>query len=57
MEIQRLLKNSGDVGSVLFIEKIHEGFARRRDPRALVVKIFQLEIAEPEIDDGSGVFF
>ena len=57
VKIQCLFKDGSDIRGVFFIEKIHEGFAGRRDQRALVIEVFQFEIIEPELDDGAGVFF
>ena len=57
VKIQCLFKDGSDIRGVFFIEKVHEGFAGRCDQRALVIKVFQLEIIEPEINDGAGVFF
>jgi hypothetical protein len=57
VKIQGLLKNGSDIACVFSVEKIDKVFARRGDQRAFVVEISELKIAEPEIDDGSGVFF
>ena len=55
-EIEGLFKDACDIGSVLFVEDIHEILAGGGDERAFIVEIDEFKVFEPEFECGFGVF-